>query len=303
MAMGFLTHQEKENFEKFGYVIVKSGLEDTQLLVDAQKSFRKILERSESGEYPYFRVYDDYFSKVINIAGIEMPFHPNIINKNIVKCLNTSNMVQGAKDIIGEGGLKLDLSRYHTTREDFGHIGDWHRDKDFGDNKCLQVSIFLFDEQGLEFIPKSHMEKDSRIEEKIRKYSSDKLERAIHPKCKAGNILFFHPAILHRGICSSFRANVHFRFSLDVNYKSSEFNNTVGFNQDWVDVLSNKNSIVTDSKIKKYTKPSGIFFLFKKSLRTFVHYVFFLFPYNFILFRKLHIHPNLKLRKIFYKNL
>ncbi|WP_144418571.1 hypothetical protein [Candidatus Thioglobus autotrophicus] len=300
--MRFLTHKEWNYFKKFGYVLIESGLESSQVLLDAQKSFKKILAQAESGEYPYFRVYDDYLSKVVNIAGIEMPFHSDILDKRMAALLNSSSLITGVKDIVGEGRLKLDLSRYHTTREDFGHIGNWHRDADVGNSMYLQVSMFLFDEQGLELMPMSHIEKDKVVEEKIKQRSSDRIEGSIYPKCKAGNILFFDPAILHRGICNSFRGNIHFRFSLDNNYEHLEFKNIVEFNQDWIDVLSNKNSIIVSPRLKKYVQPTGVLYFLKKSLKTFVHYVFFFLPYNFFLFRKLHVHPNLKLRKFFYKD-
>ena len=300
--MRFLTHKEWNYFKKFGYVIVESELESSQALVDAQKSFKKILGQAESGEYPYFRVYDDYLSSVVNISGIEMPFHADILDKPMAALLNSSNLISGVKDILGEDRLRLDLSRYHTTREDFGHIGNWHRDADIGNSMYLQVTMFLFDEQGLELIPMSHVEKNQVVKEKIKQHSSDRIEGSIYPKCKAGNILFFDPAILHRGICNSFRANIHFRFSLDNNYERHEFKNTVEFNQDWIDVLSNKNSIIVNPRLKKYVQPTGVIYFLKKSFKTLIHYVFFLLPYNFFLFRKLHIHPNLKLRKFFYKD-
>ncbi len=301
--INFLTVKQKSHFEEFGYVLIESGLEGSQDLFDAKESFKRVLDQVESGRYPYFRVYDDYFSHKKNVSGIEMPFHPSIIDASMAAFLNSSNLLAGVKDILGIGKLKLDLSRYHTTRADFGHIGDWHRDTEAGNTKSLQVSMFLFDEQGLEVIPKSHIKEDLKTEEKIKSHSSTHLKGSMHLKCKAGNILFFNPAILHRGICSTFRANIHFRFSIDSNYKYLEFNNIVDFNKDWVDILSNKNSIVINSKLEKYTSQSGVMYLLKKSLRTFVHYVFFFLPYNFFLFRKLHVHPNLKLRKLLYKNL
>lgn len=299
--MNFLTQKDIKHFDKFGYALVESGLENTQTLLDAQKAYEDIFNYVESGKYPYFRIYFDYFGKK-NISGIEMPFHSKIIKKNIVAFLNASNLVKGTKDIL-KGKLKLELSRYHMTREEFGLAGNWHRDGDIGESQILQVNIFLFDEKGLEVIPMTHIKKSPGAEEEINKNSFTSLKESVHLKSKAGNILFFNPAILHRGFCSGFRANIHFRFSIDSNFKHFDFDNAVGFNQDWAEILSNKNSVITDSYIKKYMQPKGVLYLLKKSIRTFIHYVFFLFPNNFILFKKFNIHPNFKLRKIFYKNI
>ena len=158
--------------------------------------------------------------------------------------------------------------------------------------------VFLFDEKGLEIVPKTHNKRASHeVEKKLESYLSSHLPGSIHLKSQAGNILFFHPAVLHRGISNSFRANIHFRFQKSSSIEHLDFKNLLDFNKEWVEILSHKESVIVDPLIEKYVQPSGALYFLKKSVKTFVHYVFFFLPCNFILFRWLSVRPNLKLRK------
>ena len=61
-----------------------------------------------------------------------------------------------AKNILGEN-IKLTLSRYHLT-ENVTHVGNWHRDA--LPNKeltSLQINLYLFNEKGIQILPKSHL--------------------------------------------------------------------------------------------------------------------------------------------------
>jgi hypothetical protein len=298
--MYLLTEAEISHLNKFGYVVCETGLEGSQVLLDAQRQYKKLYKLTEDGGYPYFRIYFDYSGKK-NISGIEMPFHPEIINKEIVAFLNASNLARGVKDVLGEGEISMSLSRYHMTGNRFGFVGSWHRDGNIGDTKQLQANISLFDERSLEVIPGSHIKEMPGVEGLINEFAQASSGQSLHLKCKAGNIVFFNPAILHRGFSYSFRANMHFRFSLSSNCKTSKFDNALGFSQDWVDILSNKNSIIVDQNLKIYIQRKGYFYSFRKFLKTLASYVFFFMPYNFILFRKLPIRPNLRFRGFFKK--
>ena len=90
--MYLLTEAEISHLNKFGYVVCETGLEGSQVLLDAQRQYKKLYKLTEDGGYPYFRIYFDYSGKK-NISGIEMPFHPEIINKEIVAFLNASNLI------------------------------------------------------------------------------------------------------------------------------------------------------------------------------------------------------------------
>ena len=54
--------------------------------------------------------------------------------------------------------IKLTLSRYHLT-ENISHVGIWHRDNSVGQKlNSIQINFYLFDEQGIQIVPKSHLE-------------------------------------------------------------------------------------------------------------------------------------------------
>jgi hypothetical protein len=298
-----MNQKELDHLNRFGYVLVESGLEGTEALLKSQKAYRDIYKKAHDDKYPYFRIYYDYFGGK-NISGIEMPFHPDIIHKDIVELLNKSNLVKGAKKALGSKDLNLELSRYHMTQDKFGFVGSWHRDAPIGDKNHLQANIFLFDEQGLQILPGTHLKKVPEIEIKLKKYLSYNFEQSLHLKSKAGNILFFNPSMLHRGICDSFRANIHFRFKINPTHSEKiKFNNLVKFNQDWVDILTNKESVIADDSISKYVQPLGFLYFFKKIVKTSIHYLFFFAPYSFFLFRIFSVRPNLKLRKAIFKKI
>jgi hypothetical protein len=265
----------------------------------AQDSYmRKVYKKSENGEYPYFRVYYDYIGSR-NISGIEMVLHPDIIQRDIVNLLNDSSLAKIVKEVLPSEHVKMSLSRYHMTKNIVGFIGDWHRDGMIGKRESLHANIFLFDEKSLEVVPGSHDRELTEFEKnKLDKSASCDLKNTKHLSVSAGNILLFNPAILHRGISDSFRANIHFRFEVDSNYQYFYFPNRIGFNKNWVDILENKNSVIIDPNIRPYNNTERSVYI-KRLIRTFVHYVFFFLPINSILFKRFICRPNLKLRHIF----
>jgi hypothetical protein len=274
----------KKELSKQGYLLVDSNVPD-YALVDAQDSFKFIYKRAKKGLYKYIRVYDDYLW-CPNISGIEMPLHPDILTPEILNLLNKTPIPLIAKEILGFN-IKLTLSRYHVTNT-YSHIGDWHRDSHIGDNSVILASIFLFDEKGLELVPGSHNERHNSI-----------YLNSIHLDVKAGQILFFRPAILHRGISVSDRANIHFRFEIDPEYFLTSNNTFEGFNSNWLSILHNKNTVVLNPKINKYEcnkKTSGII---KRIIRTAAHYLFFFLPGRHIVFQRTCSAPSLKVRKFF----
>jgi|SaaInlStandDraft_4_1057021.scaffolds.fasta_scaffold69617_2 hypothetical protein len=76
----------------------------------AQLAFLDILKKVDSDSYQYIRAYDDY-TGLINVSGIEMPFHPDILGNRIVDLLNYSNIPEVAKQLLGEN---IKLWNIHT---------------------------------------------------------------------------------------------------------------------------------------------------------------------------------------------
>ena len=280
--------------ETEGYVLIDINDLSNEILKDAQMEINKIISFSKKGQYQNIRVYDDYLFGP-NIAGIEMPFSPKIISNKIINLLNCSNIPVFAKDLLGEK-VKLTLSRYHITGS-YSHIGKWHRDSDIGDKNSIQISLFLFDEMGLELIPGSHKEGFDFLDTFFEKNRYSKIKNSIKLNVKAGQILFFNPSIVHRGISKKSRANIHFRFETD---KAYEFKKNVSienycFDKNWLDIFNNRNSIIIDKNIPKYKWEKG----FKKSLlrfvRTALHFLLFFMPIESFIFKKTNSQPSLKI--------
>jgi hypothetical protein len=276
MAEQYYAHNA---LEKYGYVLLDTNL-DTDDLTKAQQAYKEIYKKAESGEYKYIRVYDDYLGK-LNISGIEMPFHPDIIDSRIVNILNKTNIVEIAKECLGDN-IKLTLSRYHITR-DKSHIGMWHRDGEVGTKFSLLISLFLYDEKGFELIEGSHAREFTAEEEAIlgQKYGLHaNLKGSLHAQGKKGQLIVFNPAILHRGISENPRANLHFRFEVDNDYETISIPNPYGFNEQWHSVLSNKNSIVINPNVPEFLNKKFITNWIRKFIKTCVHYGIFFLPLN-----------------------
>ena len=90
------------------------------------------------------------------------------------------------------------------------------------------MNIYFFEESGFQVIPKSHRSfySDRVKEEEI--WSEDlltltplKIAKTIH--ADAGDILIFHPDLLHRGYCAHKRAHFHLSLDLDdgINFEQS----------------------------------------------------------------------------------
>lgn len=292
-------YYDHNTLEESGYVLVDTNLTADDL-VKAQQAYKEIYTKTENGQYKYIRVYDDYIGK-LNISGIEMPFHPDIIDPRIVDILNKTNIIPIAKEYLGDN-IKLALSRYHITR-DKSHIGMWHRDSDIGTTSSLLISLFLYDEKGFELIEGSHKRGLTADEEAIlgQKYGLHaNLKESLHAQGKAGQLIIFNPAILHRGISENPRANIHFRFEIDNDYENINTPNPYGFNEQWHSVLSNKNSIITDPNIPEFSNKSSIKSWARKLIKTCVYYGIFFLPLTSFIYGSTKAYPSLKLRKLFH---
>ena len=283
---------------------------DSTILDKARESYNQLYLKAKEGKYPYIRVYDDY-SKKPNLAGIEMVFNPEIIDQNIIDLLNQTKILDYAKSILGED-IKLTLSRYHIT-ENISHIGIWHRDVLVNQPlNTLQINYYLFDERGMQIIPKSHLnelrEKESR---KINKYPYLKLKEAQFVETKQTQMLIFNPALLHRGISANKRANLHFRFEkndniintknackLDYEKKKFYYKN-IKFSDEWKEIIFSDKSIIFPKNLKKYHHPQKLKNKLLRIFRYIIYNFMFFFPINFLLYKKFNVRPNLKLRKYF----
>lgn len=287
-----------------GYSIIQNYL-DRDIIYKAQTAFKSILNKAKKKEYNYYRVYDDY-TLVPNISGIEMVFHPNIINQNIIDFITDSKLLDIAKDILGED-IYLELSRYHLT-ENYSHVGIWHRDASIIDpREAIQLNIFLFDEKGLQVVDGSHKD-DSVISSKEiidRPFIYIKNSRWV--ETKAGDILVFNPAVLHRGVSAFPRANLHFRFrKKNTNYSNKNEKNKLNlyidkfrFSDDWKNVLHDQQSQVIDLSLKEYKFKNNFRSLILRIIRNFIHNFIFFLSFESKLYSVFWVKPNLRLRNLF----
>ena len=118
----------------------------------------------------------------------------------------------------------------HVTSEYFKFSQRWHRDIANKDTpleilseenpKSLRMNIYFFDESGFQIISKSHKsfysdrvkEKEIYIEGFFNTKTNLKIAETIH--ASAGDILIFHPDLLHRAYCTHKRASFHLGFDL-----------------------------------------------------------------------------------------
>lgn len=292
-----LNSDQKKILNENGYLIIPKQI-DENLILNAQKSFCKIKEKAKNGLYPFIRVYDDYsFSK--NIAGIEMTFHNDILDQQMINFIEKSNIIEYAKSVLGDD-IELDLSRYHLT-ENFSHVGIWHRDEKINhNNQSIQINVFLYDETGLQVVEKSHKQYfDNEHEIKKRPYSSYDLSKWIDTK--AGEVLIFDPAVLHRAISEKPRANIHFRFKKKTeNLKNPYFSkqNKILISDEWKKILARSPNAVDERSLKKYRKVNNLKSIFMIICRRIIHNLIFFLPLKSIVYRAFDVRPNLFLRRL-----
>lgn len=293
-----LANEQLKNFRQKGYLIISRSI-DEDTIIQARKSFSTIKNKAKTGKYPFIRVYDDYsFSK--NIAGIEMTFSEDILTQEIMDFIEKSNILEYAKSILGND-LMLELSRFHLT-ENYSHTGIWHRDEDLNHNdNSIQLNLFLYDEIGLQVIDDSHKNKlDEEIYLKKTPHAS--MNNSKWVKTKAGDILLFDPAVLHRGISEKPRANIHFRFRKckkdNVNIETLNYQN-IRLSNSWENVLK-KSSIAFNKKIlKEYKNDLNTKRLIFVIIRKFIHNFLFFLPLKSKIFYYFNVWPNLSLRRLF----
>ena len=285
----------REELESLGYTVLDTGISNDKMS-KAQDAYQTIYNKAKNSEYKYVRVYDDLLGK-INISAIEMPFHPDIIDSRIIDILNETNIIDIAKDYLGNN-IKMTLSRYHVTG-DKSHIGMWHRDGVVGTRKELLISLFLYDEQGFELIESSHDRELKDEEIGILDDSHGTFIDTVHASVKKAQMIVFNPAILHRGISENPRANIHFRFEVDNDYEIHEKYNQYNFNDKWKSVLSNKNTLIINKELIEFIPNNSLKNLIRKSIKTFVFNILFFLPLNSFIYKKSGVYPNMKLRRLF----
>ena len=293
-----LSDHYKKEYDDNGYFIINNILTDNKdILLNAQQSFLDIKNKVKQGHYPYYRIYDDYsFSK--NLAGIEMTFNEEILSNPIIELIQSYRILEIAKEFLGNE-LELELSRIHLT-ENFSHVGNWHRDEKINhENDSIQINLFLYDETGLQVINNSHT-KEIKDAELIKKTPHASLENSTWVSTKAGDVLVFNPAVLHRGISLYPRANIHFRFKKKIYKEKIKLNyKNLDISKDWLSCLKNSPKAIDKSSMTPYEMKNNLVSNIYRVIRVIIYNFCFYLPLNSKLYYFFNVRPNLKLRKFF----
>jgi len=205
--------QQLADFHKNGYVLVPGVLGSADLQ-KARDAALEILNKVESHLYPYYRVYDDLLP--VNIAGVEHLFHPTIFSKDLFRSVIASEVLKYATSILkshpdneGVNDFALTINRLICTTR-YQHSGLWHRDGKPGEANYVLSALYLYDENGFVIIPGSHLcENSEDTILRLRESPRARLPGEVRVGGKAGDLLLFHPSLLHRGTSSGYRTHIH----------------------------------------------------------------------------------------------
>jgi len=217
-------------FDENGYVLIKNVI---PMLPDAQKEVDSIVTKAKSGKLMSGVSFVQYpkFIDGINISQIEHPWEECSPLPNIKKSIESIDFNELFKSY-----LNLEYSDYfancfrmHVTSKFFKFSQKWHRDilnkqtplEIMSDKtpKSLRMNLYFFDESGFQIIPKSHklfyldrIKEEEIWNESFFTKTNLNIGKTIH--ASAGDILIFHPDLLHRAYCSHKRASFHLGFDL-----------------------------------------------------------------------------------------
>ena len=227
-------------FDENGYVLIKNAIPS---LRDAQVEIEAIVTKAKSGNLMSGVSFVQYpkFIDGINISQIQYPWEECSPLPGIKKSIESTDFNELFKCYLNleYSSYFVDYFRMHVTSKYFKFSQMWHRDIADKDTNLeilsdgipwsLRMNLYFFDESGFQIIPKSHKSfySDRVKEEEIWKEgrlltkTNLKIAKTIH--ASAGDILIFHPDLLHRGYCAHKRASFHLSFVLsdEINIKQN----------------------------------------------------------------------------------
>jgi hypothetical protein len=226
-------------FDENGYILIKNAIPN---LPDAQVEIDEIVAKAKSGSLMSGVSFVQYpkFIDGVNISQIQHPWEECSPLPSIKKSIESIDF-----DVLFKRYLNLEYSSYvancfrmHVTSKYFKFSQRWHRDIDDKDTKLeilsdgfpksLRMNLYFFEESGFQIIPKSHIPfySDRIKEEEIWKEglltkTNLTIAKTIH--AAAGDILIFHPDLLHRAYCAHERASFHLGFDVsdEINIKEN----------------------------------------------------------------------------------
>lgn len=280
------------DLDRDGYVVIPSRLPQ-EVLERAQEAAQRMIRKVEGGKYPFFRIYDDMVG--LNISGVEHIFHPDIREPDLFKAVVDSKLLETAKGILGVERPAMLLNRLHVTTK-YSHTGNWHRDALPGVEETIQASLFLYPEDRFFVVPRSHRRENTPAES-VALWKSVKADLPGQEvlSVKAGDILFFRSAILHRASCVGTRANVHFRLGKKGELPLGGCLPTIpGADKGWTELLSDPR---TNCDYYLPAVPVKRLPVWKRLAATVLHHALSFLPESHRLFQRFRwLTPNLRLK-------
>ena len=203
-------------FSRQGWVKISSGMSPEKLLHFCNLAEEMVVRAKREG-YPYARIYQDILG-CFNLTAVEAPFHVDVCPQIVLDLLSSLHLGATIKQLTGWLDPSATLARLFCSGS-IKHEGAWHRDSNER-GAYLIVGIFLKDETGFRIVKKA------TEEELVRKvFGTADMTNSVFPlpadfpddnydelDIKAGEILFFDPAILHQGHHTETRLNFHLGF-------------------------------------------------------------------------------------------
>jgi len=207
-------------FKEKGYFIFKKFLTDDQINIFLNQT-KNVVIKSETGEWPFLSVYNDYvhFRNKINIFGINYPLN-SFFDTKLFDIFNIYNYSSEILKFTGWESLRTTLIRLHVFNKNYNYYGAWHRDDiNYPSPNSIQSVLYLSNEKGFRIVPKDKIQKLPKYNIKISGesknpiYETKELPNILYEEIEAnaGDLLFFESGLLHQGICKGNRLHFHLR--------------------------------------------------------------------------------------------
>ena len=217
-----LTDQQVVDYNTNGWVKIKSGLSEDELEFYSNL-ISKTVEKAKKTTYPFARIYHDFITSN-NLAAIEAPLHKDINEKNYFHFFRKLKLGSYVCQLTNWQNTCCSLIRLFCMNN-YNYSGHWHRDR-IKIDEIVQASIYLKSENGFK-IRKKKLELENKekysinfcndISKEFIPFSMN--EDEFHTlSAERGDIIFFEPALIHKGSSSNSRIQFHMRFH-DINSK------------------------------------------------------------------------------------
>ena len=215
-----INNQHIANFNKYGWVVVETGIPNSDLNYYANILRLMRLQAIEKN-YQFRRVWWDYIGSD-NIAAIELPFNHSICDRNIYKLFTHINLGNAVNKLMSWQESYCSLARLFCMNN-YKYRGNWHRDfpkyVSAGSNlESVQIAIYVQDQPGFRLLKREFdavFFESSNVEKSFLNYHYPlnlPTESYVEVEGKAGTVLMFNSSLFHQGSSFNERLDFHMRF-------------------------------------------------------------------------------------------